>query len=152
MAELIKTSAIKRAGPSIVGIDIDGDRGAWKIHIVQAGSAERYVCFVRSTLSDFVKISHQRKPVPEKCRLQYVNWLEVAIYLAIRSQNQSWKLRVRDVDGWDYHNSRNSVGLLPYPLSKHLVGGLIILQCSFSNRQIYTTLLTKYFTRLRLGI
>ena len=36
MAELIKTSAIKRAGPSIVGIDIDGDRGAWKIHTVQS--------------------------------------------------------------------------------------------------------------------
>ena len=41
-AEPIKTSAIKRAGPSIVGIDIDGDREAWKIHIVQAARAHAF--------------------------------------------------------------------------------------------------------------
>ena len=41
-AEHIKTSAIKRAGPSIVGIDIDGDREAWKIHIVQAARAHAF--------------------------------------------------------------------------------------------------------------
>ena len=75
MAEHIKTSAIKRAGPSIVGIDIDGDREAWKIHIVRAARvndvSERFVCVVHDKLSDlyYELLQPASPPPPQKMYL-----------------------------------------------------------------------------------
>ena len=43
MAQRIKTSAIKRVCPSIVWIDMDGDREAWKILIVKAALARNAI-------------------------------------------------------------------------------------------------------------
>ena len=113
MAEHIKTSAIKRAGPSIVGIDIDGDREAWKIHIVRAARvndvSERFVCVVHDKLSDlYYELLQPVPPLPPKKCIS----INICNFLTILSQNQSQKWRVRDLYRWDYRNSRNSVGIL----------------------------------------